>query len=112
MKISTAPPSGSLLVAPAGSEPLLGIAVPSYAKLGVERAEPYMENVSIARLHVLTIGHSNHQIGHFLDLLKSHSVQIVADTRSQPYTEYASHFNKIPRKKPLESQRIRAESLG
>ena len=88
------------------------MAVPSYAKLGVERAEPYMENVSSARLHVLTIGHSNHQIGHFLDLLKSHGVQVVADTRSQPYSEYSSHFDQNPLKKALEAEGIRYVFLG
>ena len=71
-----------------------------------------MENVSSARLHVLTIGHSNHQIGHFLDLLKSHSVQVVADTRSQPYSEYASHFDQNPLKKTLEAEGIRYVFLG
>jgi len=71
-----------------------------------------MENVSSARLHVLTIGHSNHQIGHFLDLLKSHSVQAVADTRSQPYSEYASHFDQKPLKKTLEAEGIRYVFLG
>jgi uncharacterized protein (DUF488 family) len=71
-----------------------------------------MENVSSARLHVLTIGHSNHQIGHFLDLLKSHSVQVVADTRSQPYSEYSSHFDQNPLKKALEAEGIRYVFLG
>src|ERR1700682_2522039 len=71
-----------------------------------------MENVSSARLYVLTIGHSNHQSGHFPDLLKPPSVQAVADTRSQPYSEYASHFDQKPLKKTLEAEGIRYVFLG
>lgn len=43
---------------------------------------------------VLTIGHSNHPIEHFLDLLGTHSVQIIADVRSHPYSAYASAFDR------------------
>src|ERR1700676_2221639 len=71
-----------------------------------------MENVSSSRPHVLTIGHSNHRIDHFLDLLKSHAVQVVVDTRSQPYSEYASHFDQKPLKKTLEAEGIRYVFLG
>jgi len=33
---------------------------------------------------------------HFLDLLRRHSVQVVADVRSQPYSKYASQFDHEP----------------
>jgi uncharacterized protein (DUF488 family) len=49
-----------------------------------------MEKNANAGLHVLTIGHSNHTTEHFLDLLKSHGVQVVVDTRSQPYSKYST----------------------
>src|SRR6202163_4939957 len=71
-----------------------------------------MENVSSSRPHVLTIGHSNHRIDHFLDLLKSHAVQVVVDTRSQPYSEYATQFDQKPLKKTLEAEGIRYVFLG
>jgi uncharacterized protein (DUF488 family) len=71
-----------------------------------------LENISNANLRVLTIGHSNHQIDHFLDLLKSHTVQVVADTRSQPYSEYASQFDQKPLKKVLDDKGIRYVFLG
>jgi uncharacterized protein (DUF488 family) len=44
-------------------------------------------------LRVLTIGHSNHPIDHFLNLLRRHSVQVIADVRSRPYSKYASQFD-------------------
>ena len=71
-----------------------------------------MENVSNTSLRVLTIGHSNHQVEHFLDLLKSHSVEVVADTRSYPYSEYATQFDQKPLKMALEADGIRYVFLG
>src|SRR5712675_1166773 len=71
-----------------------------------------MENGSNTSLRVLTIGHSNHQVEHFLDLLKSHSVQVVADTRSYPYSEYATQFDQKPLKMALEADGIRYVFLG
>jgi uncharacterized protein (DUF488 family) len=71
-----------------------------------------MENASSSPLRVLTIGHSNHLIGRFLDLLKSHTIQVVVDARSQPYSEYATHFDQKPLKKALEEEGIRYVFLG
>ncbi len=41
-----------------------------------------------------TIGHSNHTIEHFIDLLKRHKIGIVVDVRSVPYSRYCSQFDK------------------
>src|SRR3984893_12336834 len=71
-----------------------------------------MEQTSSASLRVLTIGHSNHQIEHFLDLLKSNSVHVVADTRSYPYSEYATQFDQKPLKMALEADGIGYVFLG
>lgn len=43
---------------------------------------------------VYTIGHSNHPVTHFLDLLKQHGIAVLADVRSQPYSQYTSQFNR------------------
>ena len=45
-------------------------------------------------LRVLTIGHSNHSMEKFLQLLALHSVQVVADVRSSPYSKYATQFDR------------------
>jgi uncharacterized protein (DUF488 family) len=42
---------------------------------------------------VFTIGHSNHDEQTFVELLKQHRIDVVADVRSQPYAKYATHFN-------------------
>ena len=41
-----------------------------------------------------TIGHSNHSIEHFLELLAAYRVSTVVDVRTGPYSKYSPHFNK------------------
>lgn len=43
---------------------------------------------------VYTIGHSNHQVDHFRELLEAHSVNCVIDVRSVPASSYNPQFNK------------------
>jgi uncharacterized protein (DUF488 family) len=71
-----------------------------------------MENKSSTCSRVCTIGHSNHTVEHFLGLLKSHEVQVVVDTRSQPYSKYATQFDHEPLKGSLQDAGIRYLYLG
>lgn len=43
---------------------------------------------------VLTIGHSNHSIERFVELLRRHAVTAVVDVRSQPFSRYNHAFNR------------------
>ena len=43
---------------------------------------------------ILTVGHSNHPLEHFLGLLARHGVTAVADVRSAPYSRFCPHFNR------------------
>ncbi len=43
---------------------------------------------------ILTIGHSNHTLDHFLSLLTSHQVQVLVDVRSQPRSSYCQQFDR------------------
>jgi uncharacterized protein (DUF488 family) len=43
---------------------------------------------------LLTIGHSNHPIEHFLALLARHRVEVVADVRSRPYSRFVPQYRK------------------
>jgi uncharacterized protein (DUF488 family) len=43
---------------------------------------------------LFTIGHSNHSMEKFLELLTLHSVQVVADVRSSPYSKYTTQFDR------------------
>ena len=73
---------------------------------------PQMENKATASRRVLTIGHSNHTVEHFLSLLKAQAVQVVVDTRSQPYSKYATQFDHEALKPVLQDVGIRYLYLG
>ena len=61
---------------------------------------------------VLTIGHSNHTVEAFLDLLIRHRVTALADVRSAPYSRFAPHFNREQLLKTLKVSGIRYVYLG
>ncbi|HUG13616.1 MAG TPA: DUF488 domain-containing protein [Thermomicrobiales bacterium] len=42
---------------------------------------------------IYTIGHSNQTMEAFLDLLRQHGIEALADVRSAPYSGYVPHFN-------------------
>jgi uncharacterized protein (DUF488 family) len=43
---------------------------------------------------LFTIGHSNHAIEPFLELLRRHEIEVVADVRSRPYSRFVPHFSR------------------
>ncbi len=53
-----------------------------------------MNGTQTARPSLFTIGHSDHHIDHFLDLLREYRVDAVADVRSQPYSRHQPQFNR------------------
>jgi len=44
-----------------------------------------------ARLY--SIGHSNHALETFLQLLRQHRIEVLVDARSHPYSKFAPHFD-------------------
>jgi uncharacterized protein (DUF488 family) len=60
-----------------------------------------MHNEQKTGLRVMTIGHSNHPLEHFIELLKQRKVEVVVDTRSYPYSNYATHYDQQPLKEAL-----------
>jgi len=72
-----------------------------------------MENhLAVDKSTIWTVGHSNHDIETFLDLLSRHRIEVLADVRSSPYSGYASHFNKETIAGPLQEQGIQYLFLG
>jgi uncharacterized protein (DUF488 family) len=61
---------------------------------------------------VWTVGHSNHTQERLIDLLRSHSIGVVADLRTSPYSRYSTQFNKEQLERALESRGIRYVYLG
>jgi uncharacterized protein (DUF488 family) len=43
---------------------------------------------------IFTVGHSNHEMGVFIELLARHGVSAIADVRSMPYSKFTPQFNR------------------
>lgn len=63
-------------------------------------------------LRVLTVGHSDHALAHFLYLLRLYSVEVIADTRSYPYSNFASQYDQKPLRRALRDVDIQYVYLG
>jgi uncharacterized protein (DUF488 family) len=50
---------------------------------------------------LFTVGHSNHSLGAFIELLQRHGVTAVGDVRSHPYSRYAPQYSREPLKAAL-----------
>lgn len=61
---------------------------------------------------IYTIGHSSHSGEKFLHLLSLYHIEGVVDVRSQPYSQYANHFNKESVDKLLSQANIKYIFLG
>lgn len=61
---------------------------------------------------VFTIGHSNHGLDAFVELLRSHGIISVGDVRSTPYSRMYPQFNRETIKSALERQGIKYTFLG
>ncbi|WP_427159669.1 DUF488 family protein [Aliinostoc sp. HNIBRCY26] len=61
---------------------------------------------------VFTIGHSNHSIETFINLLQQYGVTAIADVRSSPYSRRFPQFNQVPLKEALRTANIAYVYLG
>lgn len=61
---------------------------------------------------LFTVGHSNHDLDHFVGLLKQHGVEGIVDVRSSPSSQYATHFDSLALKPALEERGIKYAFLG
>lgn len=61
---------------------------------------------------LLSIGHSNDSVEIFIERLKIHHIQAIADVRSQPYSRYASWFNREDISAALKKNNIAYVFLG
>jgi uncharacterized protein (DUF488 family) len=63
-------------------------------------------------LLIHTIGHANHEVAAFIDLLRRHEILLVVDVRSQPYSQWASQFNRELLAHDLEAAGIAYRFMG
>jgi uncharacterized protein (DUF488 family) len=61
---------------------------------------------------IFTIGHSNHSLERFTELLRQHSITAVADVRSAPYSRIHPDFNREPLKANLADTGVAYVYLG
>lgn len=61
---------------------------------------------------VYSVGHSNHSEEEFLRLLELHSIEVVADVRSSPFSRRLPHFNSTVLKESLKKHGIKYVFLG
>jgi uncharacterized protein (DUF488 family) len=59
-----------------------------------------------------TIGHSTHSIEFFIELLKAHNIQAIADVRSSPFSKFNPQFNRENLMKSLSDENISYIFLG
>lgn len=63
-------------------------------------------------LVLYTIGHSNHSLERFIELLQLHHINAVGDVRSQPYSRRYPHFNQSNLRSALAGAGIAYVFLG
>ncbi len=61
---------------------------------------------------VMSVGHSNVPCETFVDLLRTHQVEVVADVRTAPRSRYVPHFDSKPLRDSLSEAGIRYVFLG
>src|SRR4051812_31180744 len=61
---------------------------------------------------VITVGHSNHHLDHFIRLVREAELDVVVDVRSHPYSRFAGQFNREPLERSLTDTDVRYLFLG
>ena len=61
---------------------------------------------------IFTIGHSQHPLDTFLQMLSRYDITAVADVRSQPYSGVHPHFSREPLEEALKNHKIQYVFLG
>jgi len=61
---------------------------------------------------IFTIGHSQHPMKHFIELLNMHNINYVIDVRSTPYSKYAQEYDRENIKNILKQNNIEYCFMG
>lgn len=56
---------------------------------------------------VYSVGHSNHTIERFTELLEQYEIKTLVDVRSRPYSKYNKHFSRQPLREHVEGYGIK-----
>ena len=66
----------------------------------------------VGAVRVFTVGHSNHPLEKFLDLLRKFEIEVIADTRSVPKSKFSKQFDIDPLREALIQSGLRYVYLG
>ena len=66
----------------------------------------------IPAITIYTIGHSNHDIEKFIELLEMHEIDMLIDVRSAPSSKYASQYDQKALKVSLKDASIQYKYMG
>ena len=76
----------------------------------------YLKKTRLPERVIHTIGHSNHPLGTFLEMLRRNGIRELVDVRSTPFSRHVPHFNRQNLEEPLEeagiAYRFMGEALG
>jgi len=61
---------------------------------------------------MFTVGHSNHSLEVFINLLKSHKIDVLVDVRSKPSSRFSPQFNKEGLEKAVKASGIKYLFMG
>ena len=61
---------------------------------------------------IYTIGHSDHSISEFIELLRRYGIALVVDVRSQPYSRWMHQFNRELLTHDLQKSKIAYHFMG
>ncbi len=63
-------------------------------------------------MRIYTVGHSNHSLEFFLEILERFSIKALVDVRSYPHSRYVPHFNRENLEKVLGERGIEYIWMG
>jgi uncharacterized protein (DUF488 family) len=71
-----------------------------------------MSKVMTTPATVWTVGHSNHEFEHLVQLLRAERIEFVVDVRSYPYSRYSPQFNREALEASIAGRGMRYLFLG
>jgi uncharacterized protein (DUF488 family) len=71
-----------------------------------------MQEESVAKVPIYTIGHGNRTLEDFMKLLQRYEIAYVIDVRSQPYSRYTPHFSRPALEHSLKEGQIQYVFMG
>ncbi len=84
-----------------------------YAKAEASFVESDREKIAISSSReIYTIGHSNHPLERFMELLERYEIEVLVDIRTSPFSRFSRHFSQQPLKNAIQGAGLKYLFLG